>query len=120
MRKLIKLVGFAVGAGAVAWLMKDRLVPAPEGPTEEPPTFRVPPQPAPEPVTPDAEAAPADDLSEVKGIGPVYSRRLSEAGITTFAQLASTEPATVAAAAEVSEELASDWTDQAAVLARGE
>ena len=120
MRKLIKLAGFAVGAGAVAWLMKDRLVPAPEGPVSEPPTFRVPPQPSPEPEETGTDVVPADDLSEVKGIGPVYSRRLSEAGVTTFARLASTEPATVAATAEVSEEQARDWIDQAAALARGQ
>ena len=47
MRKLIKLAGLAIGAGAVAYLMKDRLVPVPEGPTEEPPAFRVPPAPQP-------------------------------------------------------------------------
>ena len=31
---------------------------------------------------------PADDLESIQGIGPVYARRLNEAGINSFAQLA--------------------------------
>jgi predicted flap endonuclease-1-like 5' DNA nuclease len=50
------------------------------------------PSPVPDPV-PEADAAPeadddGDDLTEVKGIGAVSAQRLSEAGVTTFAQLA--------------------------------
>ena len=36
-----------------------------------------------------AEAVPAaDDLTEIKGIGPVFAERLHQAGITTFADVA--------------------------------
>ncbi len=33
-----------------------------------------------------------DDLTEIKGIGPTYAKRLTAAGITTFAQLAAASP----------------------------
>ena len=116
MKGLIKLAGLAIGAGAVAWLMKDRLVPAPEGPATDPPAFRV----APEPSAPaEDEPGPVDDLSEVKGIGPVYSGRLAEAGITTFAGLAGADAADGAEATGVTEDQAADWIAQASGLAAG-
>ena len=115
MRKLIKLVGLAVGAGAVAYLMKGRLVPVPEGPTEEPPTSRV--APAAQPGDAPGDPHDGDDLTEVKGIGPVYAERLAQSGITTFAGLAATDAAVVAEAAGVTEDRAADWTSHAAQLA---
>ncbi len=45
--------------------------------------------------TPSTQAAPPDDLTTINGIGPVYAQRLQEAGITTFAILATQEPAQV-------------------------
>ncbi|HET6447070.1 MAG TPA: helix-hairpin-helix domain-containing protein [candidate division Zixibacteria bacterium] len=39
-----------------------------------------------------AETAEADDLTQIDGIGPTFASRLSEAGITTFAQLAAMSP----------------------------
>ena len=33
-----------------------------------------------------------DDLTEIKGIGPTYAKRLQQAGITTFAALATQTP----------------------------
>lgn len=45
--------------------------------------------PATEPATRAAEARlAADDLTEIKGIGPVFAERLHQAGITTFADVA--------------------------------
>lgn len=52
-------------------------------------------QPAAKPETAKAPAAAApakDDLTDIKGIGPVFARRLAEAGITTFAELAQASP----------------------------
>jgi large subunit ribosomal protein L21 len=43
--------------------------------------------PVAEPVTRAATLA-ADDLTEIKGIGPVFAERLHQAGITTFADVA--------------------------------
>lgn len=39
-----------------------------------------------------------DDFSSIKGIGPIYARRLKESGFTTFAQLAAASVDEVAAA----------------------
>ncbi len=39
-----------------------------------------------------APAAAPDNLEEINGIGEVYARKLSDAGITTFAQLAAAAP----------------------------
>ena len=44
-----------------------------------------------EPATRAAKATlAADDLTEIKGIGPVFAERLRQAGITTFADVAKT------------------------------
>jgi predicted flap endonuclease-1-like 5' DNA nuclease len=58
---------------------------------------------SPEPIKPAAPPKPtavaklepqskADDLTVINGIGPTFARRLNEAGIKTFAQLATTQP----------------------------
>ena len=65
--------------------------------------------------------APRDSLKRISGIGVVFERRLNEAGITTFAQLASVTPDEVAAAVDI--EVApdrivdDDWIGQAARFA---
>ena len=43
-----------------------------------------------EPATRAAATLAADDLTEIKGIGPVFAERLRQAGITTFADVAKT------------------------------
>jgi hypothetical protein len=61
-----------------------------------------------------------DDFSLVKGIGPVLSRRLLEAGICTYSQLASLSPAQLSekvggiSARQIAKQ---DWTGQAHKLA---
>jgi predicted flap endonuclease-1-like 5' DNA nuclease len=59
----------------------------------------------------------AEDLAEVRGIGPVFRARLTEAGITTFAGLAAADPEVVVAATGVPPARAADWISQAAALA---
>lgn len=116
MRRITKLGGYLVGIGAgaaaIVWLLKDRLLGPETVPVtaEEAPAFRVAPHP------PEAGRT-SDDLSTVKGIGPVYRARLQDAGIDTFAGLAAASPADVAAAADVAEDKAIDWVSQAAGLA---
>ena len=63
-----------------------------------------------------------DDLTRVTGIGPVYARRLNEAGIATFAALAATPVEELAAIVHLQEWQAAypgDWITQAAALAAG-
>jgi predicted flap endonuclease-1-like 5' DNA nuclease len=72
-----------------------------------------------------ASAAPAapDDLTLIKGIGPVNARKLGEHGITTFAQIAAWKKADIVAAEaylEFDGRIArEDWVGQARRFARG-
>jgi predicted flap endonuclease-1-like 5' DNA nuclease len=115
MKRTTKITGIVIGAAAavaaVAWMLKDRLVrrmptraePAPA------PVFRVTP----------AAVAPrpdADDLSAIRGIGPVFKARLATAGISRFDELAVLEPARLADLAGVAESRAREWIDQARSL----
>lgn len=63
----------------------------------------------------------ADDLTEIKGIGPVAAKDLNEQGITTFAQLAKLTEKDVAKIDEAmpfSVDQITDWRDQAKELAK--
>jgi len=58
---------------------------------------------------------PGDDLELINGIGPVFSARLREKGITTLAQLAAADPEALAAIVESFPErvVEDDWVGQA-------
>ncbi|MCB1439524.1 MAG: 50S ribosomal protein L21 [Nitratireductor sp.] len=61
-----------------------------------------------------------DDLTKIKGIGPVAKKQLNEQGITTFAQIAALTDEEVQKIDEnmpFSAEQISDWRDQAKALA---
>ncbi|MFW2544034.1 50S ribosomal protein L21 [Primorskyibacter sp. 2E107] len=60
----------------------------------------------------DAPAAGGDDLSQITGVGPAAVKKLNEAGITTFAQLAAVDPETFEAT-----KVKPEWVDQAKTLA---
>ncbi len=110
MKRLGKLFGVAAGLAAVVWAMRDRFVSIAAPKEPEPPTFRVVPPP------PEPPAFDGDELTRVKGIGPVYAARLRSGGITRLAELASADPAKVAEAADVPPERAADWISQASSL----
>lgn len=59
-----------------------------------------------------AEAAAADDLTKINGVGPAAAKKLNEAGITTFAQLAAVDPETFEAT-----KVKPEWVEQAKTLA---
>jgi large subunit ribosomal protein L21 len=64
-----------------------------------------------------------DDLTVIKGIGPVAAKDLHEQGITTFAQIAALtdeEVARIDAAMPFSTHQIEDWREQAKALAKGE
>ncbi len=103
-KQILRVGGVVIGLGAAVWALRDKLLPAPEIPDGPPPRFRT---------TPTSPVA-ADDLTEVKGVGPVYAQRLGDAGITSFAMLANADVAAVAGAANVSESQAASWIGQAA------
>jgi predicted flap endonuclease-1-like 5' DNA nuclease len=124
MRRLLRFLFFAAllaGVAAVAARVRERLAaPVPLGSagaeaSAAAPALEEPPS-APAPVTP---LAPADDLAEIWGIGPVFRGRLAAAGITTFAALAASDPAVAAAAAGVPEERAAGWIAEAAARTAG-
>ncbi len=67
-------------------------------------------------------AASADDLTKLKGVGPAYAKKLNEAGITSFAQIAAL---TAEGVAELEEKLNASgrverdgWIEQAKELAQ--
>lgn len=68
-----------------------------------------------------APSGEADDLTTIKGIGPVAAGQLKEQGITTFAQIAALSDEDVAridANMPFSAEQISDWREQAKALAQ--
>jgi predicted flap endonuclease-1-like 5' DNA nuclease len=113
MKKFMRILGILGGIAAVAWAMRDRFVSIAAPREPEPPSFRVVTEPTPPP-TPPTEP---DDLTIVNGIGPVFARRLMEAGIATISQLAAADPARVAEVAGVPEARVETWLEQAAALA---
>ena len=57
-------------------------------------------------------AAAGDDLTAITGVGPAAAKKLNEAGITTFAELAAVDPETFEAA-----KVKPEWVEQAKTLA---
>ena len=125
MKRLLRFLLFAAvlaGAAVLVARIRERLAaPVPLGLAgpEAAPAAPALEEPPPAPASIPAPLAPADDLAEVWGIGPVFRGRLATAGITTFAALAASDPAVVAAAAGVPEERAAGWIAEAAARAAG-
>jgi hypothetical protein len=121
-KNILRIGGVIAGLGAAVWALRDKLLPAPEIPDGPPPRFRTgtgasagSASSAP-PAGKQSDTTDAPDLTVVKGIGPVYADRLEEAGITTFAELASADVDAVCEAAKVSKSTATSWMEQAATL----
>jgi predicted flap endonuclease-1-like 5' DNA nuclease len=62
---------------------------------------------------------PPDDLTTIQGIGPATARRLNEAGITTFAQVAEADPASLREITGVTRWDPAQWIVQAKERAAG-
>ena len=101
MKRLAKILGVLGGLVAIVWAMRDRFISVAISREPEPPAFRSPP--------PDTDPA----VDTIDGIGPVFAKRLTAAGIPTVARLAEASPDTVAEAAGVSAARARSWIDQA-------
>ena len=67
---------------------------------------------APKAAAPKADAA-ADDLTAINGVGPAAAKKLVEAGITTYAQLAAVDADTFEAT-----KVKPEWVEQAKELAK--
>ena len=59
-----------------------------------------------------ASAAAGDDLTQITGVGPAAAKKLNEAGVTTFAELAAVDPETFEAV-----KVKPEWVEQAKSLA---
>lgn len=59
------------------------------------------------------EREPEHELERIDGIGPTFRDRLVKAGITSLDELAAADPETVAGAADISEERAEEWIEEA-------
>jgi len=61
------------------------------------------------------ESEEAADVTDIKGIGPAYADRLSEAGVRNVADLAEADPEELAAETDISATRIENWIEQAKV-----
>lgn len=114
MKKLLRFLIFMGTVAGILWMLRDKLMPPQQPPMSHPPSFRSQPETQ---ATATMEDTPEpDDLTRVKGIGPVYSERLGTIGITSFSQLAAADSEAIAAKLEIAESEATSWVTQAAEL----
>lgn len=96
-----KVLALIAAIAAVAWAMRDRFISVATSREPQPPTFRASPH--------ESEKT----VDAIDGIGPVFAKRLTEAGIGTVAKLAVSSPDSVAEAAGVSGARARNWIELA-------
>lgn len=102
--KIFRLAAATAVLCVIVWLTREHLLPTPHVSHEPPPHYRsTPPPPEPEP----------DDLTAVKGIGPVYANKLNAVGVTTFRALAEANPQVLAEELGVAAGTVSGWIGQA-------
>jgi len=105
--KVARVVGIVGGVGAVAWAMRDRFVTLALSREPERPSFTLPPEQT------ETISTEPDDLTNIAGIGPVFARRLMEAGIATYVGLATADPQRISDIVNVTEARASKWIEAA-------
>lgn len=93
----------AIGAGSAP---KTAAAPAKAAPAKAAPAPKAEAAPA------AAEAPAGDDLTAITGIGPAAAKKLAEAGVTTYAQLAAVDPETFEGP-----KVKPEWIEQAKSLA---
>jgi predicted flap endonuclease-1-like 5' DNA nuclease len=99
MKRIAKVIGLVGGIVAVVWAMRDRFISVATSREPVPPTFKEP-----------EAGRPVDSID---GIGPVFARRLTEAGIDSVSRLAGATPDRVAESASVSVARAKTWIETA-------
>ncbi|MBT8202688.1 MAG: hypothetical protein HKN74_12195 [Acidimicrobiia bacterium] len=108
MKRIIRLLTLAGAVVGAVWYAKQHTAPDPtpaDGSWEPRPQLRAVPDPAP-------PAATADDLTAIKGIGPVYAEQLSELGIRSFSDLATADAEALAGSFD-GRAAVSDWIEEA-------
>ncbi len=113
MKNVIRFFGVLAGLGTVIWVMRDRFISLALPREPEPPTFRVAPHP-PQPI--EEKPTHSDDLTIVKGVGPVFAARLEDSGITNLADLSAADAEVLAKAIDVPATRVSDWIEEATFL----
>jgi hypothetical protein len=111
-KKVFRFFAVLAGLGMAIWVMRDRFISLALPREPEPPTFRVAPHPPPIEEQPSRK----DDLTIIKGVGPVYAARLEDAGITSLAELGAAEAEAVAATIDVPAGRVGDWIKEATFL----
>ncbi|MGG7644601.1 50S ribosomal protein L21 [Rhodovulum sp. YNF3179] len=99
----------AIGAGSVSGAAVEAAAPAKKTAAPKKAAAKAAPAKA------EAKPAAADDLSAITGVGPAAVKKLAEAGITTYAQLAAMSDDDIAAVETV--KIKPDWVAQAKTLA---
>ena len=102
-KKLLRLSGAISLLVTIVWLTREHLLPTPRVADDPKPHYRSTPPPPPDP----------DDLTAIKGIGPVFADRLNDAGIQTFRGLSEIDAATIAESIGTTPEAVSGWISQA-------
>jgi predicted flap endonuclease-1-like 5' DNA nuclease len=109
MKKLARFFGLVAGLGAVAYVLRDRLISLAPPREPERPRFQQMARPTPLPSSTPA----GDDLTEINGIGPVFAERLIAEGIMSFADLAGQDAAKLAEKIDVAETRIAPWIEEA-------
>jgi predicted flap endonuclease-1-like 5' DNA nuclease len=109
MKALLRLALVAVAAKLAYEVIRRQRqgAPLPEGASYEP---------APVPGRPRTDTSRIDDMTVIKGVGPVYADRLEAAAITTYAELADADAAHLSTAIDVSMDVVEGWQGQAREL----
>lgn len=120
MKKFLRITLFVAAWAAVTWIYRDKLLLIARPAAGTVPRIRQaePTSTSARTLTPAAEgSATIDDLTVIKGIGPVYQSRLGDAGIRTFSELAAADSEKIAGAIDATESMIEDWIDQARRIA---
>ena len=112
MKKVLRFLGVLAALGTVIWVMRDRFISLALPREPEPPTFRMAPHAGPA----EEQTSGQDDLTIIKGIGPVYAARLEDAGITSLAELGAAQAERIAVTIDVPAGRVDDWIKEAMFL----
>jgi len=124
MKRFLRLLTLAGAVAGAVWYARQNAEPQPapaDGEWMAKPDLKAvadPPEAPPESVVSSAiegapaEEKPADDLTDIKGIGPKYSAQLHGLGISSFADLAGADPAEVSASFDARADV-EGWITQA-------